>query len=97
MSDLKLTLACGPYDRTLALQDGSIQSQRQAARSHALVVPKADDGELMRRNHQDELSADARVHVWANGAPRPRKLRADGERNDVVVRRELHLNAAADR
>lgn len=25
MSDLKLTLACGPYDRTLALQDGSIK------------------------------------------------------------------------
>jgi 4,5-dihydroxyphthalate decarboxylase len=25
MADLKLTLACGPYDRTLALQDGSIK------------------------------------------------------------------------
>ena len=25
MSKLRLTFACGPYDRTLALQDGSIK------------------------------------------------------------------------
>src|SRR6266702_1923358 len=25
MADLQLTLACGPYDRTLGLQDGSIK------------------------------------------------------------------------
>src|SRR2546426_12293111 len=25
MADLRLTLACGPYDRTLGLQDGSIK------------------------------------------------------------------------
>src|SRR5438309_3533053 len=27
MSKLRLTLACGPYDRTLALRDGSIQPE----------------------------------------------------------------------
>ena len=27
MSKLRLTFACGPYDRTLALRDGSVQPE----------------------------------------------------------------------
>ncbi len=60
---LELTLACGEYDRTLALQDGSVAPEAITLR----YVP-ARPGELFRRQVQDteydasEMSLSTSAH-----------------------------------
>jgi len=79
MANLRLTLACGPYDRTQALRDGTILSagldvfedeprvpQELIDMEHVVLLPHVGSASVHTRNAMGQLVVDNLV-AWFDG------------------------------